>query len=91
MQVLNVHLCRSRTASLFSQSLFSNRLITAGIVAEIAIILFIDYTAPGHAIFGTAPIDWRAWLVVLPFALGMLMLEETRKAVVRSRLAPSES
>jgi magnesium-transporting ATPase (P-type) len=91
MQVLNVHLCRSRTASIFSQPLFSNRLITGGIVAEIAIILFIDYTSTGHAIFGTAPIDWRAWLVVLPFALGMLMLEETRKAVVRSRLAPSES
>ena len=31
-------------ASIFSRSLFSNRLITAGIVAEIVLILLIDYT-----------------------------------------------
>ena len=30
------------------------------IVAEVAIILLIDYTSVGQALFGTAAIDWRA-------------------------------
>jgi magnesium-transporting ATPase (P-type) len=88
MQVVNVHLCRSRRTSIFSLPLFSNPLITTGIVGEIVIILMIDYTAAGQALFGTAPIDWRAWLTVLPFAIGMLMLEEARKAFMRSRSMP---
>jgi magnesium-transporting ATPase (P-type) len=84
MQVVNVHLCRSRRTSVFSVSSFSNRLITAGIVTEIVVILLIDYTPIGHALFGTAPITWTAWVFVLPFAMAMLLLEEGRKAFVRS-------
>ena len=85
MQVINVHLCRSRDASVFSLPLFSNNVITAGIAIEIAIILLIDYTPVGHFLFGTAPISWGAWLIVLPFAIAMLAIEEVRKALIRSR------
>jgi magnesium-transporting ATPase (P-type) len=85
MQVVNVHLCRSRRTSLFSTPLFNNRLITAGIVAELGLILLIDYTAVGHRLFGTAPIPLSVWLVMLPFAVGMLCLEEIRKRAVRGR------
>jgi magnesium-transporting ATPase (P-type) len=91
MQVVNVHLCRSRRSSIFALPLFSNRLITAGIVAEIVIVLLIDYTAAGQAIFGTAPIGLGAWLIVLPFAIAMLTLEEARKAFMRSRRRPAPS
>ncbi len=84
MQVVNVHLCRSRRTSIFSLPFFGNRLITAGIVTEIVLILLIDYTRAGQAVFGTAPLGWSAWLMVLPFAGAMLALEEIRKAVVRS-------
>jgi calcium-translocating P-type ATPase len=85
MQVVNVHVCRSRRVSAFSRSLFGNRLITAGIVAEIALILLIDYTAVGNRLFGTAPVGLAAWLVVVPFAMVMLVLDETKKAIVRTR------
>jgi sodium/potassium-transporting ATPase subunit alpha len=95
MQVVNVHLCRSRRKSLFTEAVFGNRLITAGIVTEVVLILLIDYTAAGHALFGTASIGLAAWIVILPFALGMLLLEEIRKSIVRGRgvrdrPAPSE-
>jgi len=89
MQVVNVHLCRSRTASFLSLPLFNNRLVTVGIIVELVIILLIDYTAAGHLLFGTAPIQWTVWLLVLLFAVGMLLLEEARKAVVRSQSMPS--
>jgi sodium/potassium-transporting ATPase subunit alpha len=85
MQVVNVHLCRSRRRSMFGRSLFENRLIAAGIAFEVALILLIDYSVPGNALFGTAPIGYNVWLLVVPFALGMLLLEEGRKAIVRWR------
>jgi calcium-translocating P-type ATPase len=85
MQVVNVHLCRSRRTSIGSRPLFENSLITAGVVAEVVLIVAIDYTAAGNAMFGTAPIGYGAWLVALAFAAAMLMLEEARKAFVRWR------
>jgi calcium-translocating P-type ATPase len=91
MQVVNVHLCRSRRTSIFSRRFFENPLITLGIVAEIALILSIDYSAPGRALFATAPIGFGAWLVILPFAGAMLALEEARKAFVRRRASSAQS
>jgi magnesium-transporting ATPase (P-type) len=85
MQVVNVFLCRSRRASAFTQPLTNNRLLLSGVVAELVLILLIDYTAAGQAVFGTAAIGVGAWLVVVPFALTMLIAEEARKAVVRLR------
>jgi hypothetical protein len=58
--------------------------ILLGILIELTIILLIDYTPWGNAIFGTAPIPVAVWLFTVPFALGMLMLEELRKWFVRS-------
>jgi magnesium-transporting ATPase (P-type) len=87
MQVVNVHLCRRRRTSIVSVPFFNNSLITAGIVAEVVLILLIVYTPPGQALFGTAPFGYQAWLLVPPFAVAMLLLEETRKALVRRREA----
>jgi magnesium-transporting ATPase (P-type) len=84
MQVVNVYVCRSPDASILSHPLFGNRLITAGIAAEIVIILLIAYTPAGQLLFGTAPIGWNAWLIVLPFGAAMLILDELRKVFVRS-------
>ena len=52
---------------------------------EVALILAIDYTPLGHALFGTAPIGYQAWLVTVPFVAAMLALDEARKAFVRRR------
>ncbi|MEW5944532.1 MAG: cation-translocating P-type ATPase C-terminal domain-containing protein, partial [Pseudomonadota bacterium] len=86
MQVVNVFLCRSERASVLSCGVAGNRLILWGIAAEIALILLIDYTPWGNLLFGTAPISMDVWLFVIPFALGMLALEELRKWVVRRKL-----
>jgi magnesium-transporting ATPase (P-type) len=85
MQVVNVFLCRNRRASVFTQRLTNNRLLLSGVLAEVVLILLIDYTRAGQAVFGTAAIGPSAWLVVVPFALAMLIAEEVRKAVVRVR------
>jgi magnesium-transporting ATPase (P-type) len=86
MQIGNVFLCRSQRESLLARGLFSNKLILVGIAAEVVLIALIDYTPWGNEIFGTAPISAAVWLFIIPFALGMLALEELRKWVVRSRV-----
>jgi magnesium-transporting ATPase (P-type) len=85
MQIVNVFICRSSRDSVFSQKLFGNPLIVVGVVLEIALILLIDYTPWGNALFGTLPIGVEVWLYVIPFAIAMLMLEEARKWWVRHR------
>jgi len=85
MQVVNVFICRSDRQSAFVPGFFSNKLILAGVAAEIALIATIVYTPWGNAIFGTAPIPVTTWLFILPFAIAMLVLEELRKWFVRSR------
>ena len=81
MQVVNVFICRGRRTSTASRPRLENPLLLSGIVAEIALVLAIDYTAVGNAVFGTAPIGYEAWLVVLPFAGAMLLTEKARKAL----------
>jgi calcium-translocating P-type ATPase len=86
-QVVNVFLCRSDRESAFAYPLASNRLIVAGIAAELLLIALIVYTPPGQAIYGTAPLPAEAWLFMLPFAAAMLAAEEARKWWLRRRAA----
>jgi len=85
MQVVNVILCRHHSMSVFSRGHRRNRLIWYGIGFELTLLLLIDYTPWGNALFGTAPIGGEVWLFIVPFGIGMLLLEELRKAVVRRR------
>jgi sodium/potassium-transporting ATPase subunit alpha len=86
MQIVNVYLCRSSVRSAFSTRFFDNRLIVGGVLFEIALILLIDYTSWGNLILSTAPVPGEVWLLLIPFAAGMLVLEELRKWIVRRSL-----
>jgi calcium-translocating P-type ATPase len=83
MQVANVFCCRSDRSSALTFRLGSNALLLWGIAIELLLIIAIDYTSWGNVLFGTAPIPARVWLFTMPFALGMLVLEEVRKRLVR--------
>jgi calcium-translocating P-type ATPase len=83
MQIANVFLCRSESRSAFETGLRGNPLILWGVVLEVGLIALIAYTPWGNALIGTAPIGGEVWLFVLPFAIGLLALEEVRKWIVR--------
>ena len=85
MQVVNVFLCRHASRSAFSFGFFSNPLILWGIAFELGLAAAIIYTPLGNQVFGTAPLDAAVWLLLLPFALALLALEEARKWWVRHR------
>jgi len=85
MQMVNIFLCRHPTLPAFSRGHRRNRLIGYGIVFELVLLMLIDYTPWGNALFGTAPLGIEVWLFIIPFGIGMLLLEELRKAVLRRR------
>ncbi len=85
LQIVNVFLCRSARRSIFSTGLLGNPLIWGGVIVEIALVVLIGYTRLGNFIFGTAPLGFRTWLYLLPFAALMLAAEEVRKWIVRVR------
>ncbi|ADE11436.1 cation-translocating P-type ATPase [Sideroxydans lithotrophicus] len=87
MQVVNVFMCRHPVFSVFSRGRSFNRLIVYGIGFELLLLLLITYTPWGNALFGTAPLAGEVWLFMLPFGLGMWLLEELRKALIRQRIA----
>lgn len=78
-QIANVFLCKTGSRSVFRAPLWNNRIIVWGIALEIVLMLVIAYTPAGRALFGTAPLDAEVWLFMLPFAFGMILLEEARK------------
>lgn len=86
-QIGNVFACRSFTESVFSLGFFSNRLVLFGIATEMLLALLIIYHPWGNRVFGTAPLSWDVWLLLLPFSVGLLLLEELRKLLVR-RFSP---
>jgi magnesium-transporting ATPase (P-type) len=69
--------------SAFSRGLRRNRLIWYGIGFEVLLLLLVVYTPWGNALFGTAPLGIEVWMFIAPFAVGMLLLEELRKALRR--------
>lgn len=91
LQIVNVFLCRSTLRSVFSTGLGGNPLIGWGVALEAALLMLIAYTPWGNELFGTAPLPLDVWLFLLPWAAGMLAVEELRKFLARRRLAPPES
>ena len=90
MQIVNVFLCRSSVRSAFSIDFVRNRLILFGVALEVALLLLINYSVWGNAILNTAAAPPGLWLFLIPLAVGMLVLEEGRKWLVRRSL-PSAS
>jgi hypothetical protein len=61
------------------------------VLLEVGLILLITYTPWGNLLLGTAPLPLAVWLFLLPWALGMITLEELRKYLARRRLAIPKS
>jgi hypothetical protein len=58
-------------------------MILAGIAVEIGLILLIDYTPWGNAIFGDHCDSSGRLALMIPFAIAFLILEECRKWFMR--------
>ncbi|MFC6639809.1 cation-translocating P-type ATPase [Sulfitobacter sediminilitoris] len=82
-QVADVIICRTRTQSLFTVGVFSNKLVLVGIASELLLLACISYIPAFNTFFGTAPLE--AWHLILsvPFAVAILIADEVRRLFVR--------
>lgn len=60
-----------------------NPWLLAGIVMSFAIAVFVTMEPGIQSIFGTATVPIEFWLIPLPLALGVLIMDELRKLAVR--------
>ena len=81
-QMVNVFVCRHPQLPAWRFSLRENPLLLVGLAAEAMLLLAIVYTPLGNRLFGTAPLAAAVWLYMLPFALALGVIEETRKRLV---------
>jgi len=84
-QIVNVFACRHHEESVLRFGLTTNPLLLLGVAAEGLLILLIVYTPLGNAAFGTAPLSWQPWALMIVLGLTFGMLEELRKAFMRLR------
>ncbi len=87
-QVGNVFACRTDRESVFRVGLLANRLVLAGIAAEVAILLALILLPPFPYVFGLAPLAVGEWGILLLFPPAVLLLEEARKWVIRRTRRP---
>jgi len=78
--------CNRRVSILQSNPLWGprrNLLLLVGMVGTILICIVNLYGAGFQQVFGTTPIPGMYWGLPFTFALGILLMDETRKAIVR--------
>ena len=84
-QIGNAYACRTERLSVFSIGFFSNRFLLLGIAFELILCYLLIYLPPLQRIFEVGPLPARFWGLVLIFPFWMFLVEEGRKAWLRSR------
>lgn len=87
-QIANAFACRSPRISITRLGFLSNRLLLGGICSELILAVFIIYTPTGNALFACAPLTIDVWLLLLPFALLLLLVDELRKTCISRPAGP---
>jgi sodium/potassium-transporting ATPase subunit alpha len=82
-QIANVFASKTRFQSVFTEGLFSNRMVLLGIATELLILALIIWNPFANLIFNTSPLDLRYILLSIPFAIFLLGIDELRKYLLR--------
>ena len=84
-QIGNLFAERTERRSFFRYPLFNNPMIWVGIATELILVALLVYFPPMHGLFGTADFPLRYWLFLFAWTPSLLIVDEIRKAVLRSR------
>jgi calcium-translocating P-type ATPase len=90
-QVGTAFAARTDRVSLRSVGVFSNRLLLWGIAFELAFAAAFVYLPPLQAVFGTAPVDGYALLLLLAFPLIVWGADELRRFLIRRKYEHSST
>lgn len=86
-QWFNAWNCRSESKSLFQMNLFSNIYLVGVTMMVIILQLFAVYNPFMQSILHTVPLSLSEWLIIVPVAGSIVLVEEIRKFFYRRRLS----
>jgi P-type Ca2+ transporter type 2C len=86
-QIGNLFAHRSERASIVTIGWTTNRLAWIGVLTEVVFIAVIVYFPPAQAVVGTAPFPAWLWLPLFACAPLLLVVDEVRKAILRTSAA----
>ncbi len=85
-QWLNAWNCRSESKSIFQMNLFSNKFLVGATIVVIALQLFAVYSPFMQKFLHTTPLEFSEWLIIIPIAGSIILVEEMRKLFYRRKL-----
>ncbi len=86
-QWFNAWNCRSESKSLFQMNPFSNTYLVGVTMVVILLHLFAVYNPFMQNILHTVPLSLSEWLIIIPVAGSIILVEEIRKFFYRRRLS----
>ncbi|XP_015785095.1 sodium/potassium-transporting ATPase subunit alpha [Tetranychus urticae] len=84
VQWTDLIVCKTRRNSLVHQGM-KNHVLTFGIFFETAVAAFLSYTPGMDVVLKLYPLKISWWFPALPFALLILIYDESRKFIIRRR------
>ncbi|ORX34849.1 K, P-type ATPase [Kockovaella imperatae] len=84
LQFANLHSVRNKRLSILQRGPFRNPWLFVGPVVSLAIAIFVTEEPGLQRLFGTASVPIKFWCLPIPLAVGILVMDEMRKLLVRS-------
>jgi Ca2+-transporting ATPase len=78
-QWFNAWNCRSESKSIFQMDFFSNKFLLGATVVVIVLQVLAVYTPVLQSILRTVPLTLGEWLMIVPIAISIVLVEEFRK------------
>ncbi len=85
-QWFNAWNCRHESKSIFQLNPFSNKFLVGATLTVIALQLLAIYTPFMQKILRTTTLDLSDWLIIIPIASSILIVEEIRKFIYRQKM-----
>ncbi len=85
-QWFNVWNCRSESRSVFRMNPFSNKFLVGATVLVIFLQMLAIYNPILQKVLHTVPLAFSEWLVIIPIAASIVLVEEIRKFFFRRKL-----
>jgi sodium/potassium-transporting ATPase subunit alpha len=77
--------CKNRKLSLFRPDSLTNWVLNCGLLVEVVLAVLLAYVPFVEEVFGTQSINWKPWIIGMPFLVFIVVTDEVRKWIIRRR------
>ncbi len=90
-QWFNVWNCRSEDKSIFQMNPFSNKFLVGAMAIVISLQMLAIYNPIMQKLLHTVPLSLSEWLIIVPIAASIIIVEEIRKFFYRKKYRQSKT